>query len=79
MALSTLIIHRPEILMNEKSTKVTLSEKHTDQNLLGLKSGLKILNLKRISSLAFWSDTHQKRPSKSCLVAYQSTLKIVKE
>ena len=38
MALSTLIIHRPEILMNEKSTKVTLSEKHTDQNLLGLKS-----------------------------------------
>ena len=53
MALSTLIIHRPEILMNEKSTKVTLSEKHTDQNLLGLKSGLKILNLKRILSLAF--------------------------
>ena len=78
MALSTLIIHRPEILMNEKSTKVTLSEKHTDQNLLGLKSGLKILNLKRISSLAFRSDT-QKRPSKSCLVAYQSTLKSVKE
>ena len=39
MALSTLIIHRPEILMNEKSTKVTLSEKQTDQNLLGLKSG----------------------------------------